>query len=62
MGETCEGESIDSQVSTQHHIHESNIKKTVFTSATEYRNVLTNLGERLTVDEVDDVIRWTNFG
>ena len=27
--ETCEGESIDSQVSTQHHIHESNIKKTV---------------------------------
>ena len=27
--ETCEGESIDSQESTQQHIHESNSKKTV---------------------------------
>ena len=60
--ETCEGGSIDSQESTQQHIHESNVKENSFINATEYRNVLTILDEKLTVDEVDDLICWTEFG
>ena len=44
------------------HIHESNVKENSFISATEYRNVLTIFGEKLTVDKVDDMICWTEFG
>ena len=43
-------------------IHEPNVKENMFTIATDFRNVLTILGERLTVDEVDDMIRWTDVG
>ena len=60
--ETCESESVN-QLKPQERIqpfHEPNVKENSFISATEHRNVLTILGEKLTIDEVDDMIRWTN--
>ena len=61
--ETCEGESSDtSGTHSAIRMHEPNVKENSFINATEHRNVLTILGEKLTVDEVDDMIRWTDVG
>ena len=59
---TCEV-SIDSQERIQPSASTSQTsRENSFISTTEGRNVLTILSEKLTVDEVDDTIRWTDVG
>ena len=59
---TCEV-SVDSQERIQPSASTSQTsKENSFISTTEDRNVLMILGEKLTVDEVDDMICWTDVG